>query len=100
MKLKCLITACLLAFAPFALSAQDLYIGQYNIRNANAKDSFMIVISLEGAGTLTDSNGYNLNLKEGESVVQRWCDPIQKTHSRRLECVFMVTPTGFKPVTF
>ena len=39
MKLKCLITACLLAFAPYALSAQDLYIGQYNIRNANAKDS-------------------------------------------------------------
>ena len=36
MKLKCLITACLLAFAPYALSAQDLYIGQYNIRNANA----------------------------------------------------------------
>ena len=39
MKLKCLITACLLAVAPYALSAQDLYIGQYNIRNANAKDS-------------------------------------------------------------
>ena len=38
-KLKCLITACLLAVAPYALSAQDLYIGQYNIRNANAKDS-------------------------------------------------------------
>ena len=39
MKLKCFITACLLAVAPYALSAQDLYIGQYNIRNANAKDS-------------------------------------------------------------
>ena len=39
MKLRCLITVCLLAFAPYALSAQDLYIGQYNIRNANAKDS-------------------------------------------------------------
>ena len=39
MKLRCLIAACLLAVAPYALSAQDLYIGQYNIRNANAKDS-------------------------------------------------------------
>ena len=38
MKLKCLITACLLAVASYALSAQELYIGQYNIRNANAKD--------------------------------------------------------------
>ena len=39
MKLKCLITACLLAVSPYALSAQTLYIGQYNIRNVNAKDS-------------------------------------------------------------
>ena len=32
-------------------------------------DSFMIVICLEGAGMLTDSNGYNLNLKQGETVL-------------------------------
>ena len=34
-----------------------------------ANDSFMIVICLEGAGTLTDSNGYSLNLKQGETVL-------------------------------
>ena len=32
-------------------------------------DSFMIVICLEGAGTLVDSNGYILNLKQGETVL-------------------------------
>ena len=32
-------------------------------------DSFMIVLCLEGAGTLTDSNGYSLNLKQGETVL-------------------------------
>lgn len=32
-------------------------------------DSFMIVICLEGVGTLTDSNGYSLNLKQGETVL-------------------------------
>ena len=30
----------------------------------------------------------------------RWCNSIQKPHPRYLECGFMVTPTGFKPVTF
>ena len=34
-----------------------------------ANDSFMIVICLEGAATLTDSNGYSLNLKQGETVL-------------------------------
>ena len=34
-----------------------------------ANDSFMIVICLEGEGTLTDSNGYTLNLKQGETVL-------------------------------
>ena len=34
-----------------------------------ANDSFMIVICLEGEGTLTDSNGYSLNLKQGETVL-------------------------------
>ena len=32
-------------------------------------DSFMIVICLEGAGALTDSNGYTLNLNQGETVL-------------------------------
>ena len=32
-------------------------------------DSFMIVVCLEGVGTLTDSNGYSLNLKQGETVL-------------------------------
>jgi hypothetical protein len=32
----------------------------------------------------------------GALVVQKQI----KTHSRYLECVFVVTPTGFKPVTF
>ena len=39
MKLRNFITACLFVVIPCILSAQDLYIGQYNIRNANAKDS-------------------------------------------------------------
>lgn len=39
MKLRNFITACLFVAIPCILSAQDLYIGQYNIRNANAKDS-------------------------------------------------------------
>ena len=34
-----------------------------------ANDSFMIVICLEGEGTLTDSNGYTLNLNQGETVL-------------------------------
>ena len=34
-----------------------------------ANDSFMIVICLEGAGRLTDSNGYSLELKQGETVL-------------------------------
>ena len=34
-----------------------------------ANDSFMIVICLEENGTLTDSNGYSLNLKQGETVL-------------------------------
>ena len=34
-----------------------------------ANDSFMIVICLEGNGTLTDSNGYSLNLRQGETVL-------------------------------
>ena len=34
-----------------------------------ANDSFMIVICLEGAGKLTDSNGCSLNLKQGETVL-------------------------------
>ena len=34
-----------------------------------ANDSFMIVICLEGAGALTDSNGYTLNLNQGETVL-------------------------------
>lgn len=32
-------------------------------------DSFMIVICLEGNGKLTDSNGYELHLKQGETVL-------------------------------
>lgn len=32
-------------------------------------DSFMIVICLEGSGKLTDSNGYELHLKQGETVL-------------------------------
>ena len=32
-------------------------------------DSFMIVICLEGTGTLTDSSGYSLNFKQGETVL-------------------------------
>ena len=32
-------------------------------------DSFMILICLEGAGALTDSNGYELDLKQGETVL-------------------------------
>lgn len=34
-----------------------------------ANDSFMIVICLEGSGMLTDSNGYELDLKQGETVL-------------------------------
>ena len=37
--LRYLIAAGMLAIVPNALPAQELYIGQYNIRNANAKDS-------------------------------------------------------------
>ena len=32
-------------------------------------DSFMIVICLEGTGTLTDSNDYSLDLKQGETIL-------------------------------
>ena len=39
MKLIPLIMAGMLAIVPNVLPAQELYIGQYNIRNANAKDS-------------------------------------------------------------
>ena len=37
--LKSLIAAGMLAIVPNVLHAQELYIGQYNIRNANAKDA-------------------------------------------------------------
>ena len=40
------------------------------------------------------------NVKFNKSVVCRWYDKIEKPHSRYLECGFVVTPTGFKPVTF
>lgn len=36
-------------------------------------DSFMIVICLEGNGKLTDSNGYRLNLKQGETILVPAC---------------------------
>ena len=35
-----------------------------------------------------------------KSVVCWWYDIKKKPHPRYLECGFMVTPTGFKPVTF
>lgn len=38
-----------------------------------ANDSFMIVICLEGTGKLTDSNGYDLDLKQGETVLIPAC---------------------------
>ena len=37
--------------------------------DVKSKDSFMIVICLEGSGKLTDSNGYELHLKQGETVL-------------------------------
>lgn len=43
--------------------------GCTEIALACKSDSFMIVICLEGAGALVDSNGYNLNLKQGETVL-------------------------------
>ena len=48
-----------------------------------ANDSFMIVICLEGAATLTDSNGYSLNLKQGETVLV----------PAKIEC-FLLSPTN------
>ena len=36
-------------------------------------DSFMIVICLEGEGSMTDSNGYSMNLKQGETVLVPAC---------------------------
>lgn len=48
-----------------------------------ANDSFMIVICLEGEGTLTDSNGYTLNLKQGETVLV----------PAKIEC-FLLSPTN------
>lgn len=38
-----------------------------------ANDSFMIVICLEGAGMLTDSNGYSLDMKQGETILVPAC---------------------------
>ena len=38
-----------------------------------SNDSFMIVICLEGEGSLTDSNGYRLDLKQGETVLVPAC---------------------------
>ena len=46
-------------------------------------DSFMIVVCLEGVGTLTDSNGYSLNLKQGETVLV----------PAKIEC-FLLSPTN------
>ena len=49
-----------------------------------ANDSFMIVICLEGQGKLNDSNGYSLDLKQGETVLVPACvesitlDPSEK----------------------
>ena len=43
---------------------------------------------------------YSYNVGSVNSVVQRWCNFNVKPHPRYLECGFMVTPTGFKPVTF
>ena len=37
--------------------------------DVKSKDSFMIVICLEGLGKLTDSNGSELDLKQGETVL-------------------------------
>ena len=37
--------------------------------DVKSKDSFMIVICLEGQGKLTDSNGSELDLKQGETVL-------------------------------
>ena len=37
--------------------------------DVKSKDSFMIVICLEGSGKLTDSNGYELHMKQGETVL-------------------------------
>ena len=37
--------------------------------DVKSKDSFMIVICLEGSGKLTDSNGSELDLKQGETVL-------------------------------
>ena len=37
--------------------------------DVKSKDSFMIAIYFEGAGKLTDSNGSELDLKQGETVL-------------------------------
>ena len=36
-----------------------------------------------------------LQCSSEKSVVQRWCNSMQKPHPRYLECGFIVTPTGF-----
>ena len=54
-----------------------------------ANDSFMIVICLEGVGTLTDSNGYSLHLKRGETVLVPAC----------VESMTLVPSDKFKALT-